>query len=480
MQLGTNVYVTPRFGFRFKAQLSAPVSGSGGGYYVGSNNSPAYADIYQFSLNAGLVIGLDMAEGIVYLGGGTPVQAACGFRDDPDNMYRFMEAACGPDPDLAKIAVYCDASLGTFDWLVERGVPFRPAFCADTSMAPVGDEGLVYSGGEDAYPFDRIAAPAPRGHLARTTNATGWLLMEKLIAAAAGAGAQITCDARAERLVVDDDRRVVGVVAHRFGERLAFRARRGVVLAAGGFVFNDEMLRRYCPPLARGTFKVGTDGDDGTGITMAQAVGAQLRHMHAGEVALPWIPPRKLIHGILVNGHGQRFINEDTYMGRIGQSALYHQDGAIFLVVDEAAYEPNWMGLAATWVSDSPAELEEEIGLPPGALQATLAVYDRHAADGEDPVFHKHASWLRPLEGPLGVVDLRIGPAPYAPFTLGGLATTVDGEVEDLDGGTVPGLYAVGRTTAGVCADGYASGLSIGDSIVFGRRAGRAAALHPT
>lgn len=58
LQFGTNVYVSPRFGFRFKAQLLAPVNGSGEGYYVGSNNNPAYADIYQFSLNAGLVIGL--------------------------------------------------------------------------------------------------------------------------------------------------------------------------------------------------------------------------------------------------------------------------------------------------------------------------------------------------------------------------------------------------------------------------------------
>jgi hypothetical protein len=58
LQLGTNVYVTPRFGFRFKAQLLAPISGSGEGYYVGSTTSPAFADVYQFSLNAGLVIGL--------------------------------------------------------------------------------------------------------------------------------------------------------------------------------------------------------------------------------------------------------------------------------------------------------------------------------------------------------------------------------------------------------------------------------------
>ena len=69
----------------------------------------------------------------------------------------------GPDPDEAKIARYCASSLDHFDWLVARGVPFEPSFCADTSMAPDGTEGLVYSGGEDAYPFNQIATPAPRG-----------------------------------------------------------------------------------------------------------------------------------------------------------------------------------------------------------------------------------------------------------------------------------------------------------------------------
>jgi 3-oxo-5alpha-steroid 4-dehydrogenase len=421
-----------------------------------------------------------LSEGIVYLGGGTPVQTACGFDDPLEEMHKFLVAACGPNPDLAKIDVYCEASLATFDWLVERGVDFAPVFYPDTSMATPGEEGLVYSGGEDAYPFDRIAKPAPRGHQARTKGSTGWLLMRRLVEAVAQTPATVSPDTRVERLVVDDDRRVVGVVGRRLGEPCAFRARRGVVLAAGGFVFNEEMLQQYCPPIARGTFKVGTEGDDGAGIRMAQAAGAQLRHMHAGEVALPWIPPRTLIHGILVNGHGQRFINEDAYMGRVGQAALNHQDGTVYLVVDEASYEVNWMGLAATWVCESAAELAGEIGLPPGSLEGTVDLYNRHAERGDDPLFHKHATWVRPLVPPLGAVDLRVGPAPYAPFTLGGVATTVDGEVLDLDGDPLPGLYAAGRTTSGVCADGYASGLSIGDSIVFGRRAGRAAAGAPT
>ena len=162
-----------------------------------------------------------LAEGIVYLGGGTPIQTACGFEDSVDDMYRYMMAACGPDPDEAKIARYCAESLGHFDWLVARGVPFDPTFCAETSMAPTGTEGLVYSGGEDAYPFNEIARPAPRGHLAKTARATGWLLMQHLAAAATGSGAAVAADTRVDRLVVGDGR-VVGVQAQRFGEtRLA-------------------------------------------------------------------------------------------------------------------------------------------------------------------------------------------------------------------------------------------------------------------
>jgi 3-oxo-5alpha-steroid 4-dehydrogenase len=417
-----------------------------------------------------------LAEGIVYLGGGTPIQRACGFEDSLDDMYRYLMAACGPDPDEAKIARYCAESLGHFDWLVDRGVPFDPTFCAETSMAPTGTEGLVYSGGEDAWPFNEIARPAPRGHLAKTKRATGWLLMQHLAEAATSAGARVSTDTRVDRLVVEDGR-VVGVQGQRFGEMVSLRAQRGVVLTAGGFVFNDEMLRQHCPPLARGTFKVGTEGDDGRGIRMAQAIGAAVRNMYAGEVSLPITPPRALIHGILVNGRGQRFINEDTYMGRVGQAALYEQDGDVYLIVDEASYEVNWMGLAATWVCETAEQLESEIGLPVGSLSATLDLYNRHAATGEDPQFHKGPAWVRPLVPPVGAIDLRIGgQAPYAPFTLGGLETTVEGEVLDLDGRLIPGLFAAGRSTAGVCAFGYASGLSIGDSTMFGRFAGARAA----
>ena len=104
-----------------------------------------------------------LAEGIVYLGGGTPIQTACGFEDSLDDMYRYMMAACGPDPDEAKIARYCDESLGHFDWLVARGVPFDPTFCADTSMAPDGHRGAGLLGRRGRLPLQRDRpARAPR------------------------------------------------------------------------------------------------------------------------------------------------------------------------------------------------------------------------------------------------------------------------------------------------------------------------------
>ena len=299
--------------------------------------------------------------------------------------------------------------------------------------------------------------------------------MQTLAEAALAMGVEAAYDTRAEQLIVDDGS-VVGVVAQRYGERTAILARQGVILTSGGFIWNDEMVRRHAPTLLKGTWKVGTEGDDGIGIEMGQAVGARVKNMHVGEVSLPIIPPRNLIQGIIVNGHGQRFINEDTYMGRVGQAALYDQEGSCFLVVDEAAYEPNWMGIGATWVCETVAELEAEMGLAPGALETTVELYNRHAANGQDPLFHKDQAWVRPLVPPLGAFDLRPGSAPYAPFTLGGLETTVEGKVRSLTGEPIPGLFAAGRTTSGICSFGYASGLSIGDSTMFGRFAGAAAA----
>ena len=213
---------------------------------------------------------------------------------------------------------------------------------------------------------------------------------------------------------------------------------------------------------------------------MSQAIGSAVTRMDAAECAVPMTPPRKLVGGVLVNGHGQRFINEDTYYGRVGQEVLFRQEGEAYLIVDESLYEVTRAGLQATWVCETSADLEREIGLPNGSLVSTMDLYNRHAELHEDPVFHKAAEFVRPLTGSLGAYDLRVAnpAAYYATFTLGGLVTSVDGAVQSVSGNQVLGLFAAGRTTSGISAHGYVSGISLGDGTFFGRRAGAAAALR--
>jgi 3-oxo-5alpha-steroid 4-dehydrogenase len=426
-----------------------------------------------------------LSGGEVYLGGGTTVQKACGFEDTPEAMAAFLRTALGPGVDEDKLAAYCAGSVDHFTWLADLGVPFLPSLYDDPSWMPPTDDGLMWLG-ERSWPFTELAAPAPRGHRPATGHFGGWLLMDKLAAAAKAAGARDAFDVYAERLAIEDGR-VVGVVAQQYGEERAYRARRGVVLTTGGFVDDDEMLARHAPRLV-GMDKISCGGEDGSGIRMAQAIGAGVRHMSAGQVGLHAVPAL-MARGVVVNGRGQRFVNEDTYPGRIGQAALFQQGMGCWVVLDEQGYEQvpegeRW-GVQPHHVAATLAELEQLTGLPDGSLQATVAEYNRHAAQGEDPVCHKAARWLRPLAPPYAAIDpTRSFRGPNDPpvgsgaavFTLGGLATDVAGHVLHVDDTPIPGLYAAGRASSGLAAWGYISGTSLGDGTFFGRQAGRAAA----
>jgi len=422
-----------------------------------------------------------MAGGEIYLGGGTRIQKACGFDDTPEAMHAYLSAATGPGPNEEKIAVYCDGSVEHFDWLEACGVPFKATFYDVPCWEPPTDDGLVYTGGENAWPFNEIAKPAPRGHVPQIQNkrlmekSGGWMLMHHLMATAENAGAKLMTDSKVSQLIVDGGV-VVGILARSFGEDRAVRARRGVVLASGGFVANRDMTSLHAP-LITDQLVLGTDGDDGTSIRLGQGLGGAVAHLEAAQTALPSVP--LLVYpSMLVNRFGQRFINEDTYCGRIGQAAIFHQQADCSIVLDEQIFESvpeadRW-GARPSWVCETVAELEAEMGLPEGSLQATVTLYNSHAGKGEDPVFHKRAEYLRPLRPPFGAIKLT--GLPYSVFTLGGLVTTIDGEVVGPGGEAVPGLFAAGRATSGIPSWGYASGTSLGDGTFFGRRAGCAAA----
>jgi 3-oxo-5alpha-steroid 4-dehydrogenase len=267
-------------------------------------------------------------------------------------------------------------------------------------------------------------------------------------------------------------------VVRELGAERCIRARRGVVLTSGGFVWNDDMLSRYAPHLLRAKHKVGTETDDGSGIRMGLAAGGAGIHMASGDITLAIFPPVKLKQGLYVDRVGQRYLNEDAYFGRAGEHALLHHDGHIYLIVDDACFaQPVHYEIPVAAVAETLGELESELGMPTGSLEHTVSYYNEHAAKGEDPLFHKQPQWLRPLDQPpYGAMDLRAENAVYSAFTLGGLHIDAAGSVQNTSNTPVPGLFAAGRTTSCIAKQGYSSGISLGDGSFFGRRAGRSAA----
>jgi 3-oxo-5alpha-steroid 4-dehydrogenase len=420
-----------------------------------------------------------LSGGVVYAGGGTALQRSLGFEDTVEAMYQFLSRAGGPHPDLDKIQLYCEESAAHFDWLVEQGVPYGGGFTAAKGL-PMGDESLYYSGTELAWPARDQALPAPRGHVPGVAGMNGGRrLMRVLFDQLDAAGVQRRAGVSGERLVVWGDGTAAGMRVNMDGESRRIRARRGIVLACGGFVHNREMLRRYAPQLYDCSVPWAGAGDQGAGIRMGMAAGGTALRMHEGFAIAPIYPPESAISGILVNASGQRFISEEAYHGVLGDAIAYHQQGRAWLIADQpSSYgieQDNFVPVAR---ANTIGDLALELPLPRGSLQHTVAYYNRHAAAGEDPLFRKSAPYLRPLTGPpYTAYDLSVARAFTPVHTFGGLHTTVDGQVLNGFGEAIPGLFAAGRNTAGLPTAPYiASGLSMGDCTFFGRRAGRAAA----
>jgi 3-oxo-5alpha-steroid 4-dehydrogenase len=422
-----------------------------------------------------------MAGGQVYMGAGTPLQKGLGFDDDVEEMFKYLVASCGPQADEEKIRLYCEESVAHYDWLTEgQGVPFKMSYLGpEITTDPHTDDGLTWTGSELAYPFNEIAKPAPRGHTVQQEGGNaGLLLMEKLMASCEAKGVEMQTLALTQALVQrGEDHSVVGVVARVEGEETLIRARKGVILCAGGFIRNRAMIERYAPHLLKVKARVAAAGDDGYGIRLGLGAGGEAIRMDAAMIALPYSPPRQLLYGVMVNKQGLRYINEDVYQSNHGEISILRQNGEIYLIVDDATFVRPEVPFEIAAVGETYEELESELGMPRDSLSHTMAGYNEHAAKGEDPYFHKAPEWLKPLDNPpYAAFDLTYQNALYAAFTLGGLRTRPTGEVLTPDSEIIPGLYAAGRNASGLPAFGYNSGLSLADSTWTGRKAGVACA----
>lgn len=417
-----------------------------------------------------------MSDGVIYLGGGTRLQRDLGVEDSPDGLYTFLDEIAGVS-DKRILRRFADGAPEHFDWLETQGVPFARKIYTDKHLCPSGGEGLYSTGNEKVWPYREHARPALRGHLVEgPPRACGSRLMQELLARCDEAGVRVVGDARVTALTREADGRVTGATVRVDGQDRTATARLGVLIATGGFQMNRRMVGAGNPEVLEHAEPIGTDYSDGSGIEIAQAIGAGVTSIDRLHTTACFYPPSQLIKGILVNRDGRRFVAEDSYHGRTAAFIFKQPEMKAYLILDSEIFaypelhEQFRYRLIDGW--ETVAEMEADLGMPAGALQATMADYNRHAAQGEDPEFHKYPDWLKPLDqGPYAAFDLTVGEAQYFYHSLGGLSVDADARVLDEGGAPIPGLYAAGSCAAGIIqtAEGYGSGMTLANGSFFGR-----------
>ncbi len=209
------------------------------------------------------------------------VQEATGHPDTAEEMYKYL-VAVSRQPDLDKIRAYCDGSVEHFDWLEALGFQFERSFYPGKVVVPPGTEGLSYTGNEKVWPFIEQAEPAPRGHSVPVPGELGGaaMVIDLLLKRAETLGVTIRYEVGATNLIVDGSsaqHAVVGVKWKHFGETGCVKAK-SVIITAGGFAMNPEMVAEYTPALGKKRrtkhhgevepYILGNPNDDGLGIRM--------------------------------------------------------------------------------------------------------------------------------------------------------------------------------------------------------------------
>jgi 3-oxosteroid 1-dehydrogenase len=318
----------------------------------------------------------------------------------------------------------------------------------------------------------------------------------------------------ARELIVEGGR-VVGVLAEREGRPVRIRAERGVILAAGGFEGSQAMREKYLPHPTRKEWSCANPHNTGDVIEMGMAVGAAVDLMDdawwgpvtvaPGEsLARMFVIEKSLPGSILVDGRGERFVNEGApYIDVVNAMYARHQAGTpcvpAHLVFDatfrskyicgpvlQASVQPDWMvrKLLKTGYlkrADTLAELARALGVDAAGLEETVRKVNEYARTGKDLDFQRGDTVFDRYYGDADVKpNPCLAPIEKAPFyameaypgelgTKGGLRTDARARVVTEGGEPIPGLYAIGNCSSSVMGRSYpGAGATIGPAITFG------------
>lgn len=316
-----------------------------------------------------------------------------------------------------------------------------------------------------------------------------------------------------------EDGRVTGATVERDGEPVRVRARRGVILATGGFD-HDMAWRKAEQPVVDQDWSFGNPLSTGDGIRVGQEVGAETDLMDEAWwfPAIQWpggrlqfmLNERMMPAQFMVNGAGERFINEAAPYMDFGHAMIDGQKSGVthipcWLVTDHRSWKryvigghlpipkipfapvPTGFTIPAAWLESGVVkaagswdELAAQIDVPAEALRATAARFNELAEAGHDDDFQRGDSVYDNYYGDPTLPNPNlhpIGKPPYYAFrvilgdlgTSGGLRTDEHARVLRADGTAIEGLYAVGNTSAAVMGRSYAgAGATIGPAMTFG------------
>jgi 3-oxosteroid 1-dehydrogenase len=317
--------------------------------------------------------------------------------------------------------------------------------------------------------------------------------------------------------LVTEDGKVTGAIVNQRGTRMAIRARKGVVLAAGGFDKNQAMREANAPLYPRAWLSGGIEGNTGDSIRIGEGIGAATLNMQSSWAApmfhVPGEPGGRLVTieralpgCIMVAGDGKRYLNEAASYHIVGQQmARRHAeqgDAAPSWFVFDHRYRhkypvgplypliPDWAqdGMVKSVLKrgDTLEDLAKHMGVDPAALTATVDRFNSFAVKGEDPDFNRGAAAYDKMYGDPSVTpNPSLGPIDKGPFyampiypgdigTNGGLLTDARARVLDTAGNPIAGLYAIGNNAASSMGESYpGAGVTIGPALTFGYIAAR-------
>lgn len=397
---------------------------------------------------------------------GTDLQQAQGVEDSPALLYRdLVEVGQGVN-DPALVRTYCDAQLGTFDWLKQAGVRFSPVIETASGQS------------------------VPRVHTVDPAD-----MVRTLKAAAERTGlVEYRPGTPVADLETGPDGRVCGV---RLTDGSVLSASKAVILASGGFAKNHELLMHYAPHYAEAVFVAGA-GSQGDGLRMGRDLGADLRDMDYVKGTFGKHPTdetndhslQAVYKGaIAVNQDGQRFVNESISYKLLGDAVMAQPWHTAYQIMDQGIFDTGddrvrildfgrRLEEGLFYVADTLEDLAGQIEIQPEILTATVARYNGYVDAGHDPEFgrtnlvHKHGSLRRIETGPFYAY-----PSTAVVFgTYCGLRIDSHAHVLRADGSAIPGLYAAGEVTGGFHGAAYMTGSALGKAVVFGRIAGAEAA----